>query len=98
MNVTQYRAAGLDLAQRRLGQEGGVRRGAAGSWPIARAYWLDTIGEFHPTIDKGKPENLVSLCIDGIKKTGPATFELRRRELIPRRDPKILILEPDPGR
>ena len=56
--------------------------------------WLGTIGAFHLTIDKGKPGNLVSLCIKGIKKTGPTTFEVSRKDFIPQRDLKILILEP----
>lgn len=58
------------------------------------ANWLGTIGEFHLTIDKRSPRNLVSLCINGIKKTGPTTFEVRRKNFIPERDLKILILEP----
>lgn len=55
--------------------------------------WLGTIGEFNLIIDKGKPGNLVSLCIDGIKKTGPTTFEMHARDFIPERDLKILVLE-----
>jgi len=58
------------------------------------ANWLGTIGEFHLTIDKGAPGNLVSLCIDGIRKTGPAIFEMTRRNFIPEQDLKILVLEP----
>lgn len=58
------------------------------------ANWLGTIGEFHLTIDKGAPGNLVSLCIDGIRKTGPTTFEVTRRNFIPEQDLKILVLEP----
>ncbi len=59
------------------------------------ANWLGTIGEFHLTIDKGKPGNLVSLCIDGIKKTGPTTFEVTKKDFYPEQDLKILILEPE---
>jgi hypothetical protein len=58
------------------------------------ANWLGTIGTFHLTIDKGKPSNLVSLCINGIKKTSPTTFEVTKKDFIPERDLKILILEP----
>lgn len=61
------------------------------------ANWLGAIGAFHLTIDKGKPENLVSLCIDGVKKTGPTTFEVTRKNFIPERDLKILVLEPLPA-
>jgi len=56
--------------------------------------WLGTIGEFHLTIDKGKPGNLVSLCLAGIKKTGPTTFTFSAGDFVPQHDLKILILEP----
>jgi hypothetical protein len=55
--------------------------------------WRGSIGEFSLTIDKGKPGNLVSLCIDGIRKTGPTTFEVHARDFVPERDLKILLLE-----
>lgn len=58
------------------------------------ANWLGTIGEFRLTIDKGKPGNLVSLCIDGIRKTGPTTFAVTRKDFIPEQDLKMLVLEP----
>lgn len=60
------------------------------------ANWLGTIGEFHLTIDKGKPSNLVSLCIDGIRKTGPTTFEVVKKEFIPEQDLKVLVIEAAP--
>lgn len=44
-------------------------------------------------IDKGKPDNLLSLCADGVMKIGPTTFEIRKRNFEPRRDVSILIVE-----
>lgn len=61
------------------------------------ANWKGEIGEFNLTIDKGSPANLVSLCIDGIRKTAPTTFTVRKKDFIPERDLKILILEPATG-
>lgn len=61
------------------------------------ANWSGQIGDFRVTIDKGKPENLISLCIDGIRKTGPTTFEMRAKDFVPVRDLKILLLEPHGG-
>lgn len=58
------------------------------------ANWSGPIGDFRVTIDKGKPGNLISLCIDGIRKTGPTTFEMRAKDFVPERDLKILLLEP----
>lgn len=57
------------------------------------ANWLGTIKDFRLTIDKGDPKNLISLCIDGIRKTGPTTFKVRRKDFIPEQDLKVLVLE-----
>ncbi len=60
--------------------------------------WNGPIGEFTLTIDKGAPGHLLSLCIDGIRKTGPTTFEVRKRNYRPERDLNILFIEPETGR
>jgi hypothetical protein len=60
--------------------------------------WGGAIGKFHLTIDKGSPDNLLSLCMDGLKKTGPTTFELRAADFFPQKDIDVLILtRPDFG-
>lgn len=58
------------------------------------ANWKGAIGEFNLTIDKGSPDNLVSLCIDGIRKSGPTTFTVHKKEFVPGQDLKLLILQP----
>lgn len=58
------------------------------------ANWKAPIGDFHLTIDKGRPDNLVSFCATGVTKTGPTRFEVRHRNFLPTRDLKILILQP----
>ncbi len=55
--------------------------------------WKGPIGLFHMTLDKLKPENVLSLCWDGgLKKTGPATFEFTRGNFAPKRDVQMLVL------
>jgi hypothetical protein len=54
--------------------------------------WSGPIGAFHLTIDKGDPKNVLSLCIDGIKKTDPTRFELRKKDFVPDRDLALLIV------
>lgn len=54
--------------------------------------WASTIGRFHLTIDKEGPENLVSFCGEGVKKTGPTTFELTYEDFYPEKDIEILLL------
>ena len=55
------------------------------------------------TIDKGRPENLVSFCWDGkVTKTSPTTFEMEATDWWPPygRELEILILnrnDPDPN-
>jgi hypothetical protein len=58
--------------------------------------WRGPIGRFRLTIDKGAPENLVSLCADGIRKTGPTTFEWTATDFRPTRELTVLFLRPLP--
>src|SRR4029078_7182335 len=55
--------------------------------------WAETIGDFPLTIDKQKTENLITTCLEGLAKTGPAKFELHRTDYTPDKDLKILFLE-----
>lgn len=58
--------------------------------------WAGAIGEFHLTVDKGSPDALVSLCADGIRKTGETTFEWTQTTFYPERELEILIVRPFP--
>ncbi|MFZ1681582.1 MAG: DUF4424 family protein, partial [Rhizobiaceae bacterium] len=51
-----------------------------------------TIGRFHLTVDKVKPENLVSFCGEGVKKTGATRFEMTAENYYPERDVHILLV------
>lgn len=69
------------------------------SWNIAYVLrtansWAGPIGKFRLTIDKGAPEHIVSLCADGIKKTGPTTFVMEKTNFTPERDLEILVAAP----
>lgn len=54
--------------------------------------WKGPIGRFHMTLDKLKPENTLSVCWDGLKKSGPATFEFTRSNYAPDRDVRMVVL------
>ncbi|HWJ73403.1 MAG TPA: DUF4424 domain-containing protein [Kaistia sp.] len=56
------------------------------------ANWAGAIDRFHLTVDKGAPGNLVSFCGEGVKKTGPTTFEMSATNFYPEHDLSILIL------
>lgn len=55
--------------------------------------WATTIENFRLTIDKGTPGALVSFCGEGVKKTGPTTFEMSATDFYPQRDLHVLILK-----
>ena len=55
--------------------------------------WRGPIGKFRLTIDKGDPRNLLTLCIDDIKKAGPTTFVFEADNYAPKADLKFLIVK-----
>nr|WP_321457881.1 DUF4424 family protein [uncultured Cohaesibacter sp.] len=58
--------------------------------------WLGPIGDFRLVIDKLKPKDLISLCINGIHKIAPTRFEFRAKNFVPDRDLDILFIkQPD---
>lgn len=56
--------------------------------------WAGPIKRFRLTLDKGAPGNIVSLCAQGIRKTGPTTFVMEKADYVPDRDLHILIATP----
>jgi hypothetical protein len=54
--------------------------------------WSGPIGDFHLTLDKGDAKNALSLCLEGVKKTGPTRFELRKKDFVPDRDLAVLVV------
>lgn len=57
------------------------------------ANWAGSIKDFRLVVDKGDPDNLVSFCMDGVKKISPTQFEVRKADFEPTQDLDILILE-----
>ena len=58
------------------------------------ANWQGPIGKFHLTLDKLKPDNILSLCWDGeLKKTGATTFEFSAQKYAPKRDIHLVVFE-----
>jgi hypothetical protein len=56
--------------------------------------WKGGIGMLHLTVDKLKPDNILSMCWSGaLKKTGPTTFESTLTNVQPGSDIKIAVLE-----
>jgi len=61
------------------------------------ANWKSPIADFRLVVDKGRPDALVSFCMDGVTRLDGARFEVRKTAFRPRRDLSILILEPAPA-
>ena len=61
------------------------------------ANWFGTIRRFHLTVDKGRSTNLVSFCMDGVRKVSPTRFEVTKTDFWPERDLDVLILTPPRG-
>ena len=57
------------------------------------ANWKGPIKDFRLVIDKGSPDNLVSFCMDGVKKITPTLFEVQKQNFEPTDDLNILIVE-----
>ncbi|MEP2990195.1 MAG: DUF4424 family protein [Parasphingorhabdus sp.] len=57
------------------------------------ANWKGPIKDFRLVIDKGSTDNLVSFCMDGVKKISPTQFEVRKTNFEPKRDLNILIVK-----
>ena len=59
--------------------------------------WRSPIGEFRLVVDKGRPENIVSFCGEGVRRISSTRFELRHRNWRPDRDLAVLIVRPSPS-
>lgn len=54
--------------------------------------WKGPIGKFKLTIAKGDEKSVISLCVDGIRKTGPTTFVVEKKDFTPESDISILVV------
>jgi hypothetical protein len=61
---------------------------------VTGANWKRPIGSFRLTIDKERPDVLVSFCGKGVRKISPTRFELTRKDWRPDRDLALLFLTP----
>ncbi|WP_395665438.1 DUF4424 domain-containing protein [Methylocella sp.] len=59
------------------------------------ANWAGPIKKFQLTVDKGKPDRLVSFCFDNVRKASPTLFVAELENFTPKRDLKILMIGRD---
>ena len=57
------------------------------------ANWKGSIKDFRLVVDKGKAENLVSFCAEGVTKISDTQFEVKKTNFEPTQDLSILIVE-----
>jgi hypothetical protein len=60
---------------------------------VTGANWAGPIGTFTLTVDKGRPDNLISFCGEGVKKIAPTQFQMTKRNFTPKQNLSVLILE-----
>lgn len=56
------------------------------------AYWFGPIKDFRLVVDKGSPDAILSLCMDGVNKISPTRFEVRRTDFEPETDIDLIIV------
>lgn len=56
--------------------------------------WAGPISKFRLTLDKGATNNVISLCAEGVKKTGPTTFVVEKTNFAPEADIEVLVVQP----
>lgn len=59
--------------------------------------WKGPIGNFKLTLDKGSPQNALSVCMDGLTKSGDTTYTVEKKDFTPDRDLEILVITADPA-
>ncbi len=59
--------------------------------------WKGPVGSFRMTVDKGAPDAVVSLCMDGLRRTGPTTFAVEKKNFRPQRDLRLLLARYHPA-
>ncbi len=59
--------------------------------------WKGPIGTFKLTLDKLKETNVLSVCMDGLEKSGPTTFTVTKTNYTPEKDLEVLVVTPDPA-
>ncbi len=97
--IDEGTSKGLVKALSQTPEDGSEPYSMGMSWNIAYVLrtansWAGPIGRFKLTIDKGDVRNILSLCADGIKKTGPTTFVMEKTDFTPMQDLQILIATP----
>jgi hypothetical protein len=83
----------LKALQKKKGQ-GAVMLGRTVEYVLTTGRnWKGPIGTFKLTLDKGRADNVISFCMDGVRKTGPTTFVVERANFEPEKDLNVLIVE-----
>ena len=85
------------LANPQAGENGAIGMAHYVTYVLRTANsWAGPIERFRLTMDKGDPQNVISLCAEGVEKTGPTTFVVEKANYTPDRDLEILIVQPMP--
>ncbi|WP_239576739.1 DUF4424 family protein [Archangium primigenium] len=95
IDATTVKALDKTLARNAAADPEGQASGGRLQWLsyvlVTANNWAGPIGEFHLTLEKSSPTDVLSTCIDGLKKTSPVRFELTRKDFRPDRDLQMIL-------
>jgi hypothetical protein len=57
------------------------------------ANWSGPIRHFRLVLERIKPRQRISLCLDGLERTSPTTFQLDRKDFTPTEDLNVVFIE-----
>jgi Domain of unknown function (DUF4424) len=80
-------------AARQIKQGGGGNQRMLEYILVTGANWAGPIGTFTLTVDKGRTDNLVSFCGEGVKKIAPTQFQMVKKNFKPKQNLSVLILD-----
>lgn len=81
---------------RRRATDGVIQFQDVGYRLTTAAGWAGPIRRFRLTLDKGRPESLVTLCWSGLRKTSPTTFVFEAADFVPERDLAVAFVPAAP--
>lgn len=85
--------AALDRMKRSAGDDQMISERTLGYVLTTGANWARPIGSFRLTIEKDAPDQIITLCAEGLQKTGPVRFEMTRTDFTPQDDIRIMMLQ-----
>jgi hypothetical protein len=60
---------------------------------VTGANWSGPIRHFRLVLERTKPRQKISLCLDGLERTSATTLQLDRKDFTPAEDLNVLFID-----